>query len=177
MKKKVRKLQSAFDSQMTPSDSTTFPPLSTSKEPKGRSPNNMTSTKNPHNYPNIYASSTQNISRLLEGWMKPSSSSTSQTKLADQEIGNEFLNDLVQSVDFEFESVLSYDNGCWDKMMSGDYYQKGGYGYNEKAACILHERKLHKQESLSNAPLTFFERWLLDESASQIEGAIQQQVT
>ncbi|GKD39147.1 hypothetical protein Tco_1259354, partial [Tanacetum coccineum] len=76
----------------------------------------------------------------------------------------------------EFESVLSFDNGCWDKMMTGDYYQKGGYAYEEKASHILHERKLQKQDSLNNPPMAFFERWLLDESASQLDGAIEQQV-
>ncbi|KAJ0702568.1 putative transcription factor MYB family [Helianthus annuus] len=172
LKKKIKKLQSAFDSQMAPSDSTTYPPLSISTA--GKSHQNMPSAKNAHHYPNIYASSTQNISRLLEGWMI---SSTPQKKLADQETNKECLNGLVEGVDFEFESVLAFDNGCWDKMMmSGDYYPKGGYGNNDKAACILHERKLQKQESLNNPPLTFFDRWLLDESASQLDGAIEQQV-
>ncbi|XP_076904449.1 transcription factor MYB60-like [Bidens hawaiensis] len=171
--KKIKKLQSAFDSQMSPADSTTYPPSSASNVPTAISHQNTTSAKNPHHYPDIYASSTQNISRLLEGWMISSSSSTPQKKLADQETNKECLNGLV---DFELESVLGLDNGCWDKMMSGDYYPKGGYDYNDKAACILHERKLQKQESLSNPPLTFFDRWLLDESASQIDGAIEQQV-
>ncbi|KAI3795862.1 hypothetical protein L1987_38522 [Smallanthus sonchifolius] len=153
LKKKMKKLQSAFDSQMTPSDS------SISKVQTVKSHQNMTS---------IYASSTQNISRLLEGWMI---SSTSQKKLADQETN---INGVVESVDFEFESVLGFDNGSWDKMMMSP---KGGYVYDEKAACILHEtRKLQKQESLNNPPLTFVDRWLLDESASQLEGAIQQHV-
>ncbi|KAI7742201.1 hypothetical protein M8C21_017757 [Ambrosia artemisiifolia] len=176
LKKKIKKLQSAFDSQMTPTHSTTYTPISISKVPAGKSHQNTTSAKNPHHYPNIYASSTQNISRLLEGWMISSSSSTPQKKLADQETNKECLNGLVESVDFELESVLGFDNGCWDKMMSGDYYPKGGYGYNDKAACILHERKLQKQESINNPPLTFFDRWLLDESASQLDGAIEQQV-
>ncbi|KAI3797807.1 hypothetical protein L1987_33070 [Smallanthus sonchifolius] len=165
LKKKMKKLQSAFDSQMMASDST---PSSISKVQTGKSHQNMTSTKNPHHYPSIYASSTQNISRLLEGWMISSSSSTSQKELADQETNKECINGLVESVNFEFESVLAFDNGSWDKMMSGDYCPKGGYVYDEKAKCILHERKHQKQESLNNPPLTFFDRWLLDESASQL---------
>ncbi|PWA61358.1 myb domain protein 60 [Artemisia annua] len=177
LKKKINKLQSAFDSQMTvPSDSTKYPPLLVSKVPSDKSHQNVTSTKNPHHHTNIYASSTQNISRLLDGWMRSSSSSTSPKKLADQVPGKECLNSLVESVDFEFESVLSFDNGCWDKMMSGDYYQKGGYANDEKASHILHERKLQKQHSLNNPPMTLLERWLLDESASQLEGTIEQQV-
>ncbi|KAI3723762.1 hypothetical protein L2E82_35519 [Cichorium intybus] len=179
LKKKIKNLQSAFDSQMSPSDSTTVAAVSISKLSTGKSQQNemMTNTKYPHQNDNIYASSTQNISRLLEGWMRSSSSSTYEKKLENPETGKDCLNGLVESVDFEFESVLSFDNGCWDKMMSGDHYQKGGYGYDEKAACIMQERKLQKQESLSNPPLTFFERWLLDESANQLEaGAIEQQV-
>ncbi|XP_024980608.1 myb-related protein 306-like [Cynara cardunculus var. scolymus] len=172
LKKKVKKLQTAFDSQITPSDSTTYPPvlISTGKT----HPNTkITSTKNPHQFSNIYASSTQNISRLLDGWMRSSSSSSTtasqMTKLGNQETSGKecLINGVVESDDFEFESVLSFDNGCWEKM-------RDGYGYDEKAACNLHERKLQKQESFNNPPLTFFERWLLDESAaSQLEGAIE----
>ncbi|KAK9062901.1 hypothetical protein SSX86_020091 [Deinandra increscens subsp. villosa] len=163
LKKKIKKLQSPFDS---PTDrSTTHTPSSISTVPSARSHENTTSTKNPHQCPNIYASSTQNISRLLEGWMI--SSSSQKKLLADQETKKECMfNGVLENVDLELESVLGFDNGTWDKIMSGDY------AYDEKAACILHERKLQKQESLNNPPLTFFDRWLLDEATSQLEGAI-----
>ncbi|CAI9263392.1 unnamed protein product [Lactuca saligna] len=178
LKKKIKNLQTSFDSQMSPSDTTTCTTVSIPKVSTGKSHQNttITSTKNTHQYPDIYASSTQNISRLLEGWMRSSSSSTLEEKIAKQERGKECFDGLGESVDFEFESVLSFDNGCWDKMMGGDYYQKVGHGYDDKAACVLHERKLQKQESLSNPPLNFFERWLLDETANQLEGALEQQV-
>ncbi|KAD7477234.1 hypothetical protein E3N88_00370 [Mikania micrantha] len=99
---------------------------------------------------------TQNISRLLEGWMI---SSASHKK---QETNKDCINGVVESVDLELESVLAFDNVCsWDKILSGDCYPKDD------------ERKLQKQESPT---LTFFDRWLLDESASQLEGVIEQQV-
>ncbi|XP_071706521.1 transcription factor MYB60-like [Rutidosis leptorrhynchoides] len=152
LKKKVKKLQqSSFDSETATSDST-------SKVHTSKSEPSMKNIKSPTN---IYASSTQNISRLLEGWMRSSSSSssTSHKKLVFPEISK----GLVESVEIEFESDLSFDNGCWDKIMSGDYYQKGQYNYDEKAAaCILNEKKLQKQDSLSYPPLTFFEKWLLE---------------
>lgn len=153
---------------MKPDDSTS---LSVSKMPTDTSHQNMTRVENAHHYPNIYASSTQNISRLLERWMISSSS----TSHKNQETHKECVNGVVESVD-DFEFDLAFHNGCWDKMMGGDYIPKSGYVYDEKAACILHERKLQKQESLNNPPLTFFERWLLDESASHPEGVIEQQV-
>nr|XP_043632525.1 transcription factor MYB60-like [Erigeron canadensis] len=183
LKKKIKKLQSAFNSPMPPSEST-LAAISKMHQATGKSHQNMTNnnkTTTPPHCSNIYASSTQNISRLLEGWMRSSSTSSStinsHKKLADQETGRKegLINSPdVESVDFEFGSVLSFDNGCWDKMMiSGTNY---GSDDHEKAACILHERKLQKQESLSytnnnnnNPALTFFEKWLLDESASQVE--------
>ncbi|KAI3746456.1 hypothetical protein L6452_08890 [Arctium lappa] len=173
LKKKMKKLQTAYDSQITPSDSTTYPPVSISTG-KSLHPNTMImSTKNPHQFSNIYASSTQNISRLLDGWMRSSSSTTNSSqmkKLGNQETGGKecLIDGVVESDNLEFDSVLSFDiNGCWEKMRDDEY-----------AACNLHDqRKLQKQESFSNPPLTFFERWLLDESAaSQLEGAIGQQV-
>ncbi|KAJ9542765.1 hypothetical protein OSB04_029271 [Centaurea solstitialis] len=180
LKKKIKKLQTTFDSQITttPPDSTTYPPTSISID-KNHTNTMITNTKNPHQFSNIYASSTQNISRLLDGWMRSSSSSSTTTsqmkKLANQETtGKECLiNGVEGDHEFEFESVLSFDNGCWEKMRDGN-----GYEFDEKVACNLHERKLGKQESFNNPPLTFFERWLLDDqsAASQVEGAIEQQV-
>lgn len=181
LKKKMKKLQTAFDSQTTPSESTTYrPPVSISAGKSLHLNTMITSTKNPPQFSNIYASSTQNISRLLDGWMRSSSSTTSQMKkLANQEKGSKEcpINGVVKSDDLEFESVLSFDiNGCWEKMRDDHEY---GYDEDSEAACNLnlHERKLQKQESFNNPPLTFFERWLLDESAAnQLEGAIEQQV-
>ncbi|KAC9832640.1 hypothetical protein R6Q59_007085 [Mikania micrantha] len=148
LKKKMKKLQAAFDSP-TDHHSTTYP-QSISKAPLSKS------YENTHQNPNIYASSTQNISRLLEGWMI---SSASHKK---QETNKDCINGVVESVDLELESVLAFDNVCsWDKILSGDCYPKDD------------ERKLQKQESPT---LTFFDRWLLDESASQLEGVIEQQV-
>ncbi|KAL4578633.1 hypothetical protein LXL04_014760 [Taraxacum kok-saghyz] len=173
LKKKIKNLQ------MSTSDTTTCIDVSISKLSSGKTHQNtmVTTTKNPHQCPNMYASSTQNISRLLEGWMRSSSSNNLEEKLAKQENGKELcFNGLVESVDFEFESDLSFDNGCWDKMMNVDYYQKGGDSNEDKGACIFNERKYQKQESLSKPPLTSFERWLLDESANQLDGAIEQQV-
>ncbi|XP_015899726.1 transcription factor MYB60 isoform X2 [Ziziphus jujuba] len=212
LKKKLKKFQTALEPQMA-SDSTStsqFISRSLSERKSLDIPNHGASSLRLNNQQSsTYASSTENISRLLEGWMR-SSPKMPNTKGAqvkhDKDDSVEFEHisvgnpssmpslqccgpkaeqeggDLVSNE--EFESILSFENlnnvSSWDRSSTCDSStpNKG----NSQSSVADHEEKIvhgvsekNKQKSaennnnISNPPLSFLEKWLLDETAGQVE--------
>ncbi|KAL8493462.1 hypothetical protein ACS0TY_024611 [Phlomoides rotata] len=115
----------------------------------------------------LYASSAENISRLLEGWMR--SSSPLQPHYAEfgktpGEIQCYAPHKIEGGIDHDLENMLTFDHqgltsiGNCEKSSS----DSGSSGL------IDHE----KMENI-NPPLSFLEKWLLDESAGQVEGVME----
>ncbi|KAJ4721360.1 Myb-related protein [Melia azedarach] len=230
LKKKLKKFQSAFDPH-NPQDSTTSQFASktsfSNNERRSLDFTNQTTSNLRLNPGSSYASSTENISRLLEGWMRSSPKNTNsnnnntpgnlkanyeeEKSTGAQNVNN---NDSVEnsvatattSVQFyrpkeeqesggdlisneEFISILSFENlnnVAWDKSSTGDSTANKGsqnsannednkvnvnYNNNNNSnnitAAIMGSEK--KQRSDNNPPLSFLEKWLLDESTGQVE--------
>ncbi|KAF9670309.1 hypothetical protein SADUNF_Sadunf13G0055000 [Salix dunnii] len=154
-----------------------------------------------------YASSTENISRLLEGWMRSSpkpngtdllkenwEKSNNSLKNNDNSFGNSVATNSLQSYrprpeeesgdlisHEEFESILSLENlnnVAWDKSSCDSAtvtttatttkgFKKSTSG--EKDNITVTERKQKSDES-STPPLSFLEKWLMDENGTvQVE--------
>ncbi|KAK3030969.1 hypothetical protein RJ639_034890, partial [Escallonia herrerae] len=166
LKKKIKKFQSALDPQMASEDSSSCHFVSKSFSDRKKIINDTVGAAGHNNSSNIYASSTENISRLLEGWMTSSPKAANGT--SSQENSNlgigirakiEEGGDLNISRD-EFESILAFDNlnginAGWDKSSS------------ETTAATAEDERKHRAEN--NPPLSFLERWLLEETAGQVE--------
>lgn len=232
LKKKLKKLQSPSSSSMMDphnmaSSDTTTPSRSIDDPHHQRrssssldlittsSPSSSSSTLNKLSLTSTYASSTENISRLLEGWMRSSPKTNSNTtndclkfpdekgftghenknggscyrpKAEHQEPGNRLI-----SHD-EFESILSFgnmNNNCnvsWDKSNGNSTHhphhhtgdcsddQPSDANDDEKVhGMMMLERNYNKAKSSEHAPpLTFLEKWLLDETASaQVEDMME----
>jgi myb proto-oncogene protein len=135
--------------------------------------------------PSAYASSTENISRLLEGWMRSSPKTNTSTthqlkdKILDQQNSmgqvqarghqpkaEQEGGDLVSHE--EFDSILSFENlnnaACtWDKSTCDSMPGKASQAAaNDETP----EKNKPTSDNTTTPPLSFLEKWLLDESAS-----------
>uniref|UniRef100_A0A6N2NHG3 Transcription factor MYB60 n=1 Tax=Salix viminalis TaxID=40686 RepID=A0A6N2NHG3_SALVM len=211
LKKKLKKFQSTLDPTAQGSASSQFMSKSFSER---ISPDDFTTTNssvliNRPNQVSTYASSTENISRLLEGWMRSSpkpngtdllkesweKNSSSMKKNGDS-FGNSVATDSLQSYrprpeeesgdlisHEEFESILSLENlntVAWDKsscdsatVTTATATTTKGFIKNtagdEKDNITMTERKQKSDES-STPPLSFLEKWLMDENGTvQVE--------
>nr|URY18905.1 MYB protein [Zanthoxylum bungeanum] len=135
-----------------------------------------------------YASSTENISRLLEGWMRSSpktnnkssnaivnslaaatTTTTNRPKEVQLECGGG--SDLIKNE--EFISILSFEQNLnnvtttWDKSSNiGDSSAKA----NTQDSAAEKKQIRSDNEQHNNPPLSFLEKWLLDESITcQVE--------
>lgn len=230
LKKKLKKFQSAALEPHMPQDSSatsnnTHPFSKTgnsfSNERRSLDFSNQAASNNNlrlHQQGSSYASSTENISRLLEGWMRssPKTSSNSSSALLIKGNGNIFDNrsiensvgtyrpkeeqegggsggdggggDLISNE--EFISILSFEqnlnNVTWDKASTGDSSAKGSStqdsANNEDQSTKVNnnnndnndiianaEKKQRSDQNIHNPPLSFLEKWLLDESTGQVE--------
>ncbi|XVF06701.1 hypothetical protein REPUB_Repub06bG0073200 [Reevesia pubescens] len=183
LKKKLKKFQSALDPNMAQDSSTTTTSQLVSKSLNGRSLD-FAATLNQTSSSSTYASSTENISRLLEGWMRSSpktnsdnnSTSAATTSLqggyrpkSEQEGGDLFSREA-------FESLLSFENMnnvAWDKSTcdSTSKGQDSGNDHDKVNVTMTLERKQKPDQNNNNnnPPLSFLEKWLLDESSGQVE--------
>ncbi|KAL2502114.1 myb domain protein 60 [Forsythia ovata] len=185
LKKKIKKAQSGLDTQLA-SDSTTYRFMSTGCNERDVDSSTSHASSSDlrliENSNSIYASSAENISRLLEGWMKSSPKISPQNNPTAECEGTttaESLHFYRLRVDQqegskvipsdEFESILSFDqniNGLPCDKSSCDSSQKGSEisgNDEEKVNFMVHEQK-PKMEN--NPPLSFLENWLLDETAN-----------
>ncbi|KAL5719360.1 hypothetical protein ACHQM5_012149 [Ranunculus cassubicifolius] len=142
LKKKIKKFQSALAPE-TPAVHLVY-----NSKKSGDAPTNPDSLPTSSS---TYASSTENISRLLEGWMKTSTSpkdiNLGKPVYGETQNGSFQCNDCNHDEDDDdnedLQSLLSFQNNmsslCWDKF----------------------EEKMESHPP----PLSFLEKWLLDEAA------------
>ncbi|KAM7505132.1 hypothetical protein LguiB_004036 [Lonicera macranthoides] len=212
LKKKIKRFQSSssstlsFDHEMA-SDSRIITPKSLFGEKRKNeddmimsehedAPNNTNTTLRLNHNSSLYASSTENISRLLEGWMRSSPQKNNSSDNNNNNINNsasfpigsqenrvenpeEGGGDLISNE--EFDSIMCFDNlntttstgnNEWLPNHKSQAVAGGGGsetdGVEDKAAAFfVHERKQIRQEN--NPPLSILEKWLLDENAAHVE--------
>ncbi|KAJ6844200.1 myb-related protein 306 isoform X1 [Iris pallida] len=176
LKKKINKHHT--DGHMTSSDHSATPPRGGDATAEARNPE--TNTVHPpalprftHSTPSTYASSTENISRLLEGWMRspPKADTTTQKLQQQQQQSIIFHNNSASSNNVpipqeELELLLSFEN-------------LGGIGWEKASA---DNTSLHRAPSAvadeyeakpQQPPLSLLEKWLLDEATGQAEGLME----
>ncbi|KAE9599685.1 putative transcription factor MYB-HB-like family [Lupinus albus] len=215
LKKKLKKLQVAMDPHLA-SDSTTtgqYPSksfndttsldISSSHSGSSLRPQTQSQTQS-----STYASSTENISRLLQGWMRSSPKEPLKETQEDgeEEEEEEFQsndefensNNVVKSASVpaglnfqlqqqyktkdehdmvsheEFDSILSFENlntCAWDKSTCDSIPEKGYLAVAESAKKVhAMEEKIRQISENSDAPpLSFLEKWLLDENVGHVE--------
>ncbi|KAG2685397.1 hypothetical protein I3760_10G123800 [Carya illinoinensis] len=204
LKKKLKKFHPVLDPTVA-SDSTTTQFVTKSFN-ESRSLDIISNPAGPSlrlNQSCTYASSTENISRLLESWMQRSSPKTDthlrgpHDKILEEE-NNEKKSDFGSSAAMtnllhcyqpkaeqegngdlvsheEFDSMLSFENmnnAAWDKSTCDSVPDQSPRTVAAAANCdqkvdVTTER--NKLRSEKNPPLSFLEKWLLDESAGQVE--------
>ncbi|CAL0332798.1 unnamed protein product [Lupinus luteus] len=203
LKKKMKKLHVALDPHMA-SDSTTTGQYPSKSFNYNRS---LDISRSNHGSPlrpiqsqthsSTYASSTENISRLLEGWMRSSPKKPLKEITQEEEkfqANDEFENsnnlvkpalmpatlnlqlqqqktkkDMVSHE--EFDSILSFENlntAPWDKSTCDSMPEKV-YVTAVKGA----EKNRLTCENSNAPPLSFLEKWLLDENVGHVEEMIQ----
>nr|GLL36754.1 myb-related protein 306 [Ipomoea trifida] len=177
LKKKLKKLQSPGSENTAQMGSENSPTTSyhlVSKNSFTDRPQIATSSSS------LYASSAENISRLLEGWMRASSSSSSSKGFTS----NSRTNNTSHGGDLEEEEDQTRpegaatggndNNGVIPKEEYLDSILTFGSLMNgmESESCSGNNNKQKVNEgndSDNPPPLSFLEKWLLDESAAQVE--------
>lgn len=212
LKKKLKKFQAALDPHSA-SDSTTsgqYLPKSfndrRSLDMSSNNNNHASSLRLNQSQSSTYASSTENISRLLEGWMrsspKPLKGSQDEDLQSNDDNNMEItklekcasvvpaLNNLhlqhkknkddheggVDMVSHEeFDSILSFENlnnAAWDKSTCDSMPEKSSEAAADESA--HDDERINRQKSENNnnnsaPPLSFLEKWLLDENVGHAE--------
>ncbi|CAI9756613.1 unnamed protein product [Fraxinus pennsylvanica] len=187
LKKKIKKFQSGLDTPLA-SDLTTYRFLSTSYNERGVDTgsrhDSSSDVKLTENSNSIYASSAENISRLLKGWMSspkidPQNNPTAKCCEGTATTTAESLHYYRLKVDQqegnkvipgdEYESILSFDqnrNGLACDKSSCDSSQKGSEMSGNDEEKVKFDVHVQKPKMENNPPLSFLENWLLDESAN-----------
>ncbi|XP_068659544.1 transcription factor MYB60-like [Aristolochia californica] len=178
LKKKIKKFQTALDSHIT-SDSNGSQVTRNSENSSSHS-----SLVRQNQSCSTYASSTENISRLLEGWMRNSpkaglklpSQGRQQQDQGNSNAGpaNSFrCNEAKsehESCDMisheELESLFSFDNNmAWEKSSSDSTLHGSQTTTTTERFNSMNETKVKNQP-----PFSFLEKWLMDEAANgQVE--------
>lgn len=200
LKKKLNKFQAASEAQMaatqTNQNHNQFVGKSFNLDFTSSRPASSTNTRlvlldsNNNNNQNsstaTYASSTENISRLLEGWMraspklKTSINNGGRAKQEEEEEGGNLISDDQE----EFQTILSFDHHhhmnnvvAWDyNKCTSDSTTKGSGNEDEKGNTTSSSSPDRKQiiSDHNNPPLSFLEKWLLEEtSTAQVEEIMQ----
>ncbi|XP_021745883.1 myb-related protein 306-like [Chenopodium quinoa] len=137
--------------------------------------NMVTPPQPPSSSSTCYASSTENISRLLESWMKCSPTSKHKLEVGNNHDDNNNNNDIVHDgcvgdeEDEQFESMLSFDNLNSDNKVGMVTTTTCDDSTEEDSneGVKLHENMDYiDDDDGNNPPLTFLEKWLLDESTT-----------
>ncbi|CAA7013316.1 unnamed protein product [Microthlaspi erraticum] len=122
--------------------------------------------RNAINHRSTYASSTENISRLLEGWMRASPKSSTADFL-DQKLQNRTNDHMDHHNQFPYEQL----QGSWEeghsKRINGDDDQ--GFGVPKKISVnnVSGDHEDGDDDHDHNTPpLTFIEKWLLEETSN-----------
>ncbi|KAK4485588.1 hypothetical protein RD792_008231 [Penstemon davidsonii] len=192
LKKKLKKFQSGFDHMKMSSESTAYDQSMSSKTyTENDTKSVIDNIKNhsglmPSENSSVYASSAENISKLLGGWMRSSSSTLKENRdfgkipsefndfsasfqcyNRPQKMENEGTNGI--QID-ELECILSFDGHNLDRMACD---KSSSELIDHEKVHFGHENKSKNDNNNNNPPLSFLEKWLLDESAVQVEGAME----
>ncbi|XP_061372510.1 transcription factor MYB60 [Gastrolobium bilobum] len=202
LKKKLKKFQAALEPPHQASDSTTTGQYLSKSFNDRRSldisNDHASSTRLSQSQSSTYASSTENISRLLEGWMRSSPKPLKGTQDEELQSNDSFENTkLVKSASVpalhlqlqhktkdeqeggdivsheEFDSILSFENlnnAAWDKSTCDSMPEKcSEASVPDFADKVDHDiAESHRQKTENCAPpLSFLEKWLLDENVGQ----------
>ncbi|XP_027066033.1 myb-related protein 306 [Coffea eugenioides] len=202
LKKKIKRFQAGSDPQILSDSSTaTINQLVSKAFCDDGKHNNTSAALKLNQNTTVYASSAENISRLLEGWMKSSPRSNNITNSPTGGDKTRATGDSVASISVkccrpvtqddqeagnssmvpkdEIESILSFDNLsglAWEKSSSDDSTQKGSETSGNEEKIIMssdHHAYEQKPKLENNPPLSFLENWLLDEAAAQVEGVME----
>ncbi|KAK6123321.1 hypothetical protein DH2020_042930 [Rehmannia glutinosa] len=106
-----------------------------------------------------YASSTENIARLLENWTKKSTNSSSQAMS---------VSESTQSTSFNNPSVgvsSSPSEGAISTNFAG--FNSSNSEFSAHEAKFEQGINVHQDESKTEMPLSFLEKWLLDDAGVQ----------
>ncbi|XP_020276146.1 transcription factor MYB30-like isoform X1 [Asparagus officinalis] len=137
LKKKIKMLSPSKDAYISSSDTDILKP----EIPEATSTTRSTT----------YASSTENISRLLEGWMRSSSPNANTTINNSSNIQMTVKENEVRDNEKELESLILFENLSntvnWDKLTT------------ESDSEVKNEQP----------PLFFLEKWLLDEASGHVD--------
>ncbi|CAG7900085.1 unnamed protein product [Brassica rapa] len=116
-------------------------------------PLQTSAARNTINHRSTYASSTENISRLLEGWMRASPKSSTANFL-EQKSQNR-TNDLMD----HHNDQSPYEQGSWDQGFH--VHPKNS---EENVKCDHDVQEDGDGDGDATPPLTFIEKWLLEET-------------
>ncbi|XP_058079391.1 transcription factor MYB60-like [Magnolia sinica] len=185
LKKKIKKFQTAMDSHMTTSDTSAITSNLISKSYYTQTRNSEMGTNLPSSFRlntggSTYASSTENISRLLEGWMRNSPKASSKAAQEEnQPQSNENANAVApnqikaeqENCDIisheELENLLSFESlssMAWEKSSSDSTQPDGSHNTaNDSLSSSVDEAKVR---SGNQPPFSCLEMWLLDEAAT-----------
>lgn len=139
-----------------------------------------------------YASSTENISRLLEGWMRSSPKATKEKVLAQNSSAEEGNMDMAGSSTVAAATVSSVQcyrpkleqvgselisNDEFESILSLENLNDDDHHHTHDAIIPSddhHEMKMNHDQKKHNPPLSFLEKWLMDETAAQGEEMMDQ---
>ncbi|KAL4355406.1 hypothetical protein GQ457_06G016310 [Hibiscus cannabinus] len=165
LKKKVNKFQSA----MEPHSSTATSHQLVSKSSNIERDESLEFASTSSTATTTYASNTENISRLLQGWMTspPKTANNNNNNRKAEQGGGELIS---REVEFENMNNVAWDKSTCETTSNGvceedDDKVKVAENYNEKQKADVNTNSKN-----NNPPLSFLEKWLLDEScAGQVE--------
>ncbi|XP_072983010.1 transcription factor MYB60-like [Typha latifolia] len=156
LKKKIKKSHATTNTSMNTSHNspTSYAPISKDHNMEEKNPNS----------PSTYASSTENISKLLEKWMRSSPKTIQDnqggtiTNNSDScnAAGRELLEGSLYKSDQGSDSHMNHDN--LDSVLS--YDNISGITWEKPSAS-------------TQTPLSFLEKWLLDEASGQVGGFME----
>ncbi|XP_016498669.1 transcription factor MYB60 [Nicotiana tabacum] len=170
LKKKLKKFQTGLDSHLStpPADSSTCDHFSWNFMSDNNKQGSKLLLQQNHNSPNssssFYASSTENISRLLEGWMR---SSPNPSRKVDEMILHENQNSQDQDLFKSRETSLVQDGGISNgiKTIPKEYMSV----ISDISACESSGVAEKTMNTNTPPPFTYLEKWLLEENAGQVE--------
>ncbi|ERM97221.1 hypothetical protein AMTR_s00119p00069270 [Amborella trichopoda] len=169
LKKKIKKLQSGIETQSNPVVLNSCQLIfRTNWEKKSQ---NLVNAQYPSHQSSTYASSTENISRLLEGWMR--SSPKAQKIEATNEQKPLIFN--IRATDSGKHNRVNDENGKSDMISHEDLESLLSFDstvlYESPQATISEELK-DAMEISAQPPLSLLEKWLMDEATVQGEGEL-----
>ncbi|XP_042480502.1 transcription factor MYB60-like [Macadamia integrifolia] len=188
LKKKIKKFQTTLDPHMASSSTTSLPSSTTYTEKRSfNDSTNPASVLRLNQTTSTYASSTENISRLLEGWMRSSpkpdntnttvgksqeilqqsSSSSSSSNICNNNNNNAMETTSVQCYQpkLEQESCDLVSHEDFESLLSLDNLSNIAWDKSFCDSSTFHGPQTTQR--LDNQPLLFIEKWLLDEATAQ----------